>query len=220
MNINEDGFIYSAYLLNDKNNIYIITSNFSSKGYYTDPIKLFDLKGKKIKEIKDSYYQTYYIDVYYDNKVSKIYIITGNVGYCTSYDYYENKIYHNYLDKNSHKAQHSELMININDKIAKLIESSIDGYIRIWDFNSGELLNKILVSTKWIFGFCLWNIDYILVGCFDKTIKIVDIKNSKVINELKGHNGEVINIKKINLPKFGECLISNGSYQEQIKIWR
>ena len=65
-NINKYGELYSACFLNDNNQIYIITSNFNNYG--CESIKIFNLNKKKIKEIKDSNYSTYFIDSYFDNK--------------------------------------------------------------------------------------------------------------------------------------------------------
>ena len=51
-NINKKGFIFSACFLNDNNN-YIITNNNNQMPFFSfvEPIKLYDFKGQKIKEI-------------------------------------------------------------------------------------------------------------------------------------------------------------------------
>ena len=41
----------------------------------------------------------------------------------------------------------------------------------------------------------MWNNEYIFVGCNDKTIKLIELNNGKIINELRGHNDYVISIK-------------------------
>ena len=65
-----------------------------------ESMKVFDLKGNKIKEINDSKDTVYYIDVYYDNNLFKNYIITGNEKDVKSYDYNVNKLYHQYSNNN------------------------------------------------------------------------------------------------------------------------
>ena len=65
----------------------------------------------------------------------------------------------------------------------------------------------------------MWNNEYIFVGCDDKTIKIIELKNGKIINELKGHNNKVLSIKSIIHPKYGKCIISQGADDNSIKIW-
>ena len=90
--------MFSMFLTDNKPN-YIIVSDCSDFLYSSesDPIKVFDLKGNKIKEIKDSINNnTFFIDVYFDEKFSKTYIITGNCGFVESYDYNNNKIYNKY----------------------------------------------------------------------------------------------------------------------------
>ena len=66
---------------------------------------------------------------------------------------------------------------------------------------------------------CLWNNDYIFAGCSDKTIKLVDLKKG-LIKSLNGHDDFVITVKKIILPEYGECLISQNNQNSKIKIWK
>jgi hypothetical protein len=48
---------------------------------------------------------------------------------------------------------------------------------------------------------------------------LVDFKNYALIKSLEGHNNEVGTIKNIIHPEFGECLLSQGFGNEQIKMW-
>ena len=109
--------------------------------------------------------------------------------------------------------------MNDNEQIIKLIESCYDGNIRIWNFHSGELIKKIKVSDDYLSGICLWNNEYLFVGCFDKTIKLIEMKKGIIVKSLKGHQNRVLTIKKINCPKYGDCLISKGWKDDQIKLW-
>ena len=84
-NINKGGYLFSACLLNYNKNIYIITSNFNK--YNSESIKIFGLNGLKINEINNLNIITFFIDTYYDNILSKYYIITGNFNFSKSYDY-------------------------------------------------------------------------------------------------------------------------------------
>ena len=136
---NLNGDLRSACFLNLNNQIYILTSNIFGK----EPIKVFNIKGIKIKEINNSKDEVSYIDIYYDNQSSKPYVLTGNIGFVKSYDYNNNKVYHTYND-NDH-ANHYSLRIKNENNLIKLIESSEDGNIRIWDFHTGKLLNKIYI---------------------------------------------------------------------------
>jgi len=213
--INEFGRIYSACFLNDKENIFIVTSNYSICD--CEPIKIYDFDGKKINEINDSNNTTYFINTYYDNKLHKNFIVSGNKGYVISYDYQENKVYHIYCDENNFHY-HSNIIINDINGATILIESCGDEFIRIWDFHSGELLNKI-VTNKGLYGLCLWNNNYIFAGFKHGMIKLINLRTGNIVKDLINHNKDVMTIKKVLHPQYGECLVSQGICDDQIKLW-
>ena len=220
-NINKDGLLNSASFLNYNNNIYIITCNRNWSN--PEPIKVFDLNEKKIREIKDSKNNSFFIDVYYDKKSKaneSIYIITGNEGNLISYDYIEDQKYNKYFENNENDIFHHSLVIYEDKDITKMIETSDgNGIIRIWDFHTSQLLKKINTSDNALRGICLWNKDYAFVGCGDKTIKIIELDNGKIINSLIGHSNNVCSFKIIFHPKYGKCIISQGHESDQIKMW-
>ncbi len=221
-NANYVGYLYSACFFNDDNKNFIITSNRNKQGI-CESIKIFDFNGYVTKEINNSKEQTYYLDTYYDDILLKKYIITGNVGYVKSYDYEKNDVYHIYNDNNydSNSASFchfSVAMKNDNGKV-KLIESCFDGNIRIWNFHSALLLFRIKISDQGLRGICLWNNNYLFIGCDDKTIKLIEIKNGLIVKCLDGHTNEVITVKKIIHPIYGECLVSQNGGESHIKFW-
>ena len=220
-NINKSGMLYSACFLFDENNYYIISSNRDT--YDPEFMKIFDFNGKKIKEIKNSNKSTYFIEIFYDNSIMKNYIITGNQNFIRSYDYDENKVYYTYSDNknndNNKNYNHFSIVMNISEGIIKMLESCEDNFIRVWNFHKGNLINKINCNTGLI-GICLINENYLCIGCMDKTIKFVDLEKG-VIGKLSTDYGKsfICTIKKFVHPVFGECLISQGWHDEQIKIW-
>ena len=212
--IYNNGLLFSACFFNDNNQTYIITSNFNY--LQSEVIKIFDFNGNKIKELKDSKENTLFIDIYSDTKLSKNYIITANKGNCKSYDYEENKIYHIY--NNEDISNHNCTIITINEGITKLIESSATGRIRIWNFHTGQIIRTIMVKRfVQVFGLCLWENELILAGCGDHKIRLVNYNRARVLNDFIIHNSDVLTIKKIIHPKYGECLISNS---DEIKLWK
>lgn len=216
ININEFGRIYSACFLNDNENIFVITSNYSICD--CGPIKVYDFNGTKINEINDSDKTTYFINNYYDKKLKKNFIVSGNKGFVTSYDYQENKIYHIYNDENNFHY-HSNIIINDINETTKLIESCGDEFIRVWDFHFGDLIYIIEVNNSTLYGLCLWNNNYIFAGCKNGIIKLIDLRTGNVVKDLISHNGDVMTIKKILHPQYGECLFSQGICDDQIKLW-
>ena len=217
-NVNQRGRLFSASLFyeNENKNNYILTSSAYSNAL--ESIKVFDFNGIKIKEINDSNDSTYFIDTYKDNKSSKIYILTGNNGYVKSYDYSQNKIYHKYSEDDGNR--HCSIIVkNINGEI-RMIESSFDGHVRIWDFHLAILLTKIKITdNSWLLGICLWNEDYLFVGCGDKTIKLIDLKNNRIINNISGNKNKIVALKILFHPIYGKCLVSQGYEKEQIKLY-
>lgn len=213
--VNNAGYLYSACFLYDKNQLYIVTSNFNLLNT-PEVMRIYDFNSKKIDEIHESNDITYVVENYFDRNLSKNYIITCNLGFVKSYDFDNRQLYHKYTDKDN--GTHLSVLVNDSDKIVKLIESCFDGNISIWNFHSGHLINKIKIS-KWLTGICLWDNDNIFVGCYDKTIKLIDLKNKIIVKSLKGHNDWVLTIKTINHSKYGKCLISQGRRKDQIKMW-
>ena len=157
------------------------------------------------------------IDIYYDEILDKKYIITGNLNYIKSYDYNENELYFKYYDNGM--GYHFSIIIHNQYGIRKIIDSCEDGFIRIWNFHSGLLLNKIKINGDNLNGICLWNSNYLFVGCDEGTIKLIDLINGIMVEELIGHNKEVLSIKKVEHPIYGDCLISQGYEDDQIRIW-
>ena len=216
-NINKGGFLNSSCFLNEGNQIYIITSNYNPNST-NESIKVFDFYGQKIKEINKSKEKIFFIDTYYDKILSKNYIITGNKGYIKSYDFNKNELYHKYNDNSGN--YHISSFIRENKEIIRLIESCNDGNIRIWNFHSGTLLNKIKISNEKLIGIYLWNDNYLFVGCKDRSIKLVELNKGLIIKSITGHNDEVITVKMIVHNKYGECLISQNWCNSKIKFWK
>ena len=192
-------------------------------------VRLWDIKNWELLTNITNIYKTGYlysasfliddnIDTYYDKKLSKYYILTGNIGYVKSYDYSENKLYYKYYDPGNIKG-HDSIIIDDNKEMIKLIESGGDGFIRIWKFHNGLLLSKIGTGNNELRGLCLWNTNYLFVGCTDNTIKLIELKNGIIIKSLVGYNNEVCTIKKIKHPTFGECILTQGWENDQIKLW-
>ena len=219
INVNTRGLLNSASFIKDNNNIYIISSNCVWMDTIPDSIKVFDLEGNIIKKINDSNNITFFVDSYYDKKWSNNYIITGNSGSVIVYDFFTNKIYRKYSEEND-KMSHLCVIVKDNEEITKLLDSCSDGNVKIWHFHTGELLQKINVCNGQIYGICLWNKEFLLVGSDKSNIILVEISTGKIKKKFFGHYKKVVSIQKIIHSKFGECLISQGSGNDIIKIWK
>lgn len=216
--INSQAFLLSACFLIYNNNNYIVTSNGDLKGNNFDSIKLYDFKGKKFLEINNSNKNTNFIKTFYDKEKDTHYIITGNDGYIDSYNINENKKHFTFIEK-PYNNSHRSLAVIDYEATKKLVDSCEDGNIRVWDFYSGKLINKIFTGCNPLRGISIFNENCIFIGSKDKTIKVIDINKGIIINSLKGHNNTVLEIEVINLDKYGDCLISQGMDNESIKLW-
>ena len=221
ININKSDFLFSACFLNYENQLFILSTNYKNGGI-SDPIKVFDLEGNEIKEINKSKECVLHIDTYYEQKTSTYFIVTANEDRIISYNYNKNDIYFSYKDNEKENKfliiSHYSFLVKDINKMVKIIESCWDSYIRIWEFHSGKLINKIKLNDNFLNGVNLIRNKYLLVGCRSKRIIIIDLNNLKIINELVGHSKDVISIKTINHSKYGECVISKG-YDGQIIFW-
>ena len=100
--VNRNDFLYSASFLSENNNNYIITSNGCNRQQYMnlhnfELMKIYNFNGEKIKELPETNDCTFFVDIYYDKKLSKNFIITGNYNYIKSYDYDKGVVYHKYF---------------------------------------------------------------------------------------------------------------------------
>ena len=208
-NANKTGALYSASFLCENNEIYIISSN-SNLLKRKDPIKIFNLKGEIIKDIK-IINSINFIDCYYE--LNNIYIIIGTHSNVLSYDYTNNKMYNKY---GQIKGSYYGIVVQYD----KLIASNFGGIIEIYNFHTGEILSEIkLNNISGFLGICLWDENNLLVGCSDNTIKLINLKERKLRKCLYGHNYFVATIKKIYIPTIGDCLISQGMTSDSIKLW-
>ena len=219
-NINRHGFTKSACIMNFNNDLFIVTSNYSHSEVQ-EPIRLYNMDGYKIKEINYKNNQTYFIDIYHDKQFDIKYIITGNLGFVRTYNYTNDCKYHRYNDDDDEEYEHYKVIIYNKDNNTKIISTGKERQIIIWDFHSTELINKIKVSDITfdnLYGISLWNNNILVAGC-GNTLHIIDIKNEEVVNILIGHSYNIMTIKTIIHPIYGECIVSQELYNGQIKLW-
>ena len=209
----------SACFLNDINQIYIVIGII--KETLDNHIKIYNFNGDKIKEINNTKSNVYYIDNYYDNKLLKNYIITCNNDSVISYDYNINKLYHRYNDEKDYNQEKCGIIINNREQIIEIIILDKNGIIRIWDFHSGKLLQKINTCLKYVYksiGICLWDSEFMFVAWGDKSIRLLKINDLKNIKTLVGHKKDIVNIQIIKNTKYGNFLISQD-YDSKLKLW-
>jgi len=203
-NIYENGKIYSSCFIEEKNNIYVLTSNESV--FNAEGIKVFDFKGNMIKSIKNSFFSTYFIDFYFDEKSSTNFIITGNSKFIRSYNYDKNIFYRKYYEYNI--LEHYNAVIFEKNDIVKMMEIDTDGIVRIWNFHSGNLIKKI-ETEKQLSGIYLWDKEFLFIGMNDKNVEIFEINEEKLIYCFLS-NFCILKMEKIEHPNLGKCLLAQS----------
>lgn len=160
------------------------------------------------------------MDAFYDNLSHKDYVITGNEGFVKSYDYVNNKTYHKYEDlkeNNENNSFHTSLILNFSKDITQLIESSWDGNIRIWDFHSEDLINKINIGSDYsLQSICLWDNNHLFAE-WEEKLKLIDVNEGNIKN-IKEDTKDILTIKKIDHPVYGKSLIFQGVENNYIKL--
>lgn len=172
-NLYRVGILLSACFLVNENVNYIVTCNC-----FLYNIIVIDFKGNTIKKIKDSSNYTLFIDIYFEKQKNQYYIITGNRTSVKSYNYDSSDLYFTYSDEIS--THHRSIIIYNDNNIVKLIFSCEEGYIKIFNFHSGILLNKINLNKESLLGICLFDSNYLLIGTKNKRVILIDLKEGKI----------------------------------------
>ena len=194
-----------------------MSENYIISGADDESIKIFDFKGKFLdKQIKVGDYVNY-LDAYYENEKGKIFIINGTSRGLKVHDFDDCSVYKTYYEKEP--SPHAYIILHKNEakNRMELIDADMKGFIRIWNFHTAKLLKTIKMETI-VNGICLWDNRFLATSGRDANIKLVDLKSKKIINKLSGHEKETLSVKKINISKYGDCLVSldrNGV----IKLW-
>ena len=219
------GYIYSACIFEDNQSNFFAVSNWvdfdDNLRIKVDSIKVYEFNLRQYRQIKivdNSKYNTLLIKTFKDKNNN--YIISSGKGEIRAYDYHQNILFKEYKDDNNSSI--FSFTIYKGKENIKLIGScnSLNGnYIKIWDFLTSDLLNEIKIDSIELRGICLLNEKYLLVGCGDNSIKIVELEKGLIIKSFSEHKKRVCCIKKIILPKYGKCFFSHG-FDERIILWK
>ena len=182
--------------------------NFEKNYYYfcsifVEPNQITQTKSfcNQIKET--DYSSIFYLDTYYDHKNNNTYIIGGGKKYIKSVNFKTGVLYKTYddigMENEEEENYYTSLMVYEKEKSTFLCGLKFKSiYLRIWDFHGGNIIYKIEIESP-ITSFCLWDNDYLFVGCEDNTIKLYSIDEGEKIDELKEHSSCIMGLKKLNI---------------------
>lgn len=205
-------YIYSACLLINEldNKTYVISS---APNEY---LKLWNMQGKHLNDFGVCNQSTYYVSTWFDSKNKKHYIINANSVDVKVYNFKDLSLFKTY--KGTPNTWHmSAYVIERKDKYC-LIESDGTGNIRVWDFETANLISTVSSTGINLRGLCIWNDQYVISSGSDHAVKIYDIENMKFVKNLPQHTSTVCSVMKIFIPKLGECLITHA-LDGKLKLW-
>ena len=207
-----NSYIYSAlyYYDNAAKKDYIVTSSPD------EFLKIWDLNtGMFVRDIGGQKNYTYSINHVFHKK--EHYIIDANsVSVRVYYTKSANSLYKEFVEKNY--SWHMSAFTERYKGILTLFESDGNGNIRLWNFETGNLMKKITCPNNQLRGMCLWNDKYILVSSSNSCFIVVDLEEGKETKSIKEHFQSLCCLIKTIHPLYGECLLSS-SIDGTIKLY-
>ena len=176
------------------------------------------MNGKKIKEFPKSERDGNYFESYFGKTTSKNYFLYCGIGFLESYDYNKGKLFNKYfknMENNINTYYH--FVIYDNGIKVKLIAACSKGTIRIFNFNSAELLSEIGIEKNFS-SLCLWNNNYLFVANEKCSLKLMDLEKEKIIKTFPKEAENAIFVKIFHHPFYGKCILSQHK-DETIKLW-
>lgn len=110
-------------------------------------------------------------------------------------------------------AGHTHNVLSVCAYNNYIATGSLDRTIKIWDANSGALLQTFQGHTRGVWGLRFLSSSIVISGSYDKTIRLWSLRTSMCVRILISHEGPVWAIERK-----GDFLVS-GSSDKTAKIW-
>ena len=205
------------------NNFYIITSSISAFGNNDNSsTKIYILDNyHPIKYIKNTNNTPiFHLLSWYNNLNKKYYIIQFSSNKILINDLLTDEIYAE-LIKEPESNNYSGFIYSVNG-LDILFSCSIKGYIKLWNLYNKNCINCFYYQGCSFTSIIGWNKNYIIATDYDnklfKIFDVTDFRNIKDYSINSGHNGNLVCIKKINHPIYGESLLS-AARDNSVKLW-
>ncbi len=221
-NYKENTYLLSENLLFYNKTNYLITSAYEmySTGYN---ILFYDYENSnKMNNLNNSKDNSNYICIYYENDCP--YILAGNYKNVKIFNFEKKNLVKMYHDNHKEINYLSVIITKNKDNNKVVISSGADGYLRIWNYDSKDILSKMSNNHgKWLVGICLINEKYIFAGTLNDSIEEYSLISNKIVYELKKEGEEeranrgFLCIKNIDVDK-DNYLVSH-SYNGFIDLW-
>lgn len=102
----------------------------------------------------------------------------------------------------------------------RLVSSSADKTIRIWDANESKCLGIIQAHSDYIYSVASLSNNHVVSGSRDRTVKIWDLETGKQIGALTSEGSSIAHDSTVyDVASFQEHLILTGSRDGFVKVW-
>ena len=210
-NIFNGNNVYSSALLFDNNSFYIFC--VGDNNY----INVYNSSGSLYKNIGNNDECRRYIEIFEINENK--YIISGGNKGINVFNYPSFSNYHCFLENND-TYYHKYVRIIKLKNIYNLFDVGTFNQIKIWDFFNKSLIKCITSnSNQRLGGFIIINNIYLIIGSWDKEIKVFDINNAIIIKKFKKHTSQVVGIKTIKDKNNNQYFVSFGQGDNTIYLW-
>ena len=214
--------IFSCLLIfpDNKEDTYIIISSYSkNENNENSATKVYSMNNKDL--IKYIMYTNnvaiYYLLSWLNKTNNQLYIIQFCGKKIIINNLLEDELYAE-LNREP-ETDHLSGFIYSKDKNDFLYSSSSNGYVNVWDLYNKKIYKVINFFKCKLDHMIKWNKKFFIVAEREnKIIIIINIENNTINKIYTKHSDELISIKKIYHPIFGESLLSS-SRDKSIKLW-
>ena len=177
----------------------------------------FNSSGQLYKNIGNNDESWYYIEIFEINENK--YIISGGNKGINVFNYPSFSNYYCFRENNDTKYHNYAKIIKIKN-IYNLIDVGNFNQIKIWDFFNKNLIKCITSNSNCgLGGFIFINNIYLIIGSFDKEIKVFDINNGIIVKKFNKHTSCVVGIKAIKDKNNNQYFVSYGQDDYTINLW-
>lgn len=211
-------FMYSGLILFDLTLLdkSPIESSFAISAVPNEQLKIFNMKGTYLRSMGNKTDYVYYLNSFFDTKTNSYHIINANSLDVRVYGFKEGDLIKVFKDQSV--GWHMSAFVAQLDQVNYLFESDGNGNLRIWNYETEQLYKKMVSPGSNLRGIVLWNEEYLISASSDKSFKIFNIKEEKVIHTQPSHENVLCTISKFQHPVHGECLFSSA-IDGKIKLW-
>ena len=196
---------------NKEDNYMAVCANMLGTNYFSI-LKIFSLKtGNIVKESQNPMMiKNFNILSWYNKNNDEYYIVKLDYGRIQIINLLDNEIYSTFVSQNN-DIYYDGIIYNKN-KIDFLCTVSNNGYVDIWDLFNKQIYKNIYIENCNLNRILSWNDKYFICNDYhNNSFKLINIENNKVISNIKINTENILCLKKIKHPIYGESLLFSGN---------